>query len=92
MSNPQEIPFDVIVLWHCRCADCGHWQPAYGRCFIHGFRRYMPPSDYRKWARQFGQDTAGTVNPDQWIWCVGYDGPQISKDVWLWPARVRGAA
>ena len=26
-------------------------------------------------------------SPDDWRYCPGYDGPQISKDVWVWPRR-----
>jgi hypothetical protein len=25
--------------------------------------------------------------PDAWHYCAGYRGPQISKDVWVWPRR-----
>jgi hypothetical protein len=27
--------------------------------------------------------------PDAWHYCSHYNGPQISKDVWVWPRRSR---
>jgi len=65
-------PRNVTVLKHCRCIDCRCWigEP-YNEC-EHGIIRNgckMPPE----------------LPAEAWHYCALYHGPQISKDVLVWP-------
>ena len=62
----------VTILRHCRCRDCRHWigEP-HSEC-AHGIIRN-------------GVSEQPEYPPDTWHYCALYHGPQISKDVWVWP-------
>jgi len=72
------LPPDVVVLKHCRCMDCRNFSKVNGDYFC---------------AKGIGGTAVvwGTGRrvcepaPGAWHYCAGYHGPQISKDVWLWP-------
>ena len=73
----------VVLLKHCQCKDCRQF-------FIN--RRGEPMC----WAGIGGTWTTwGTGRrfcdppPEVWHYCSGYDGPQISLDVWACPGPVR---
>ena len=69
----------VTVLRRCRCIDCRHWiAEPYSEC-VHGIIRngVKPVPEYPA---------------DAWHWCALYHGPQISKDVWVWPKATPRAA
>ena len=62
----------VTVLRHCRCKDCGNWvRHPQSEC-VHGLVRN-------------GLTPAPEFSADAWHYCALYDGPQISKDVFVWP-------
>ncbi|HUT56496.1 MAG TPA: hypothetical protein VNA25_01325 [Phycisphaerae bacterium] len=85
-------PSPATVLRHCRCQDCAHWSNDQGACCVLPFRRYVPREDYHPAMRRFWSDL-GMIRPDQWHYCARYHGPQISKDVWVWPkAKKKGPA
>jgi hypothetical protein len=48
--------------------------------------RYIPKADYHLAMQPFWSDL-GMIRPEQWHYCSDYYGPQISKDVWVWPRR-----
>jgi hypothetical protein len=68
----------VTILRHCRCLDCRKFYRAEGEFFCRD-----------------GVGGTGTVlgtgerrcdpPPEAWHYCAGYDGPQVSRDVWAWP-------
>ena len=71
-------PEAVTILKHCRCCDC--------RKFSREGKEYFC-SEYIGgtcvvWAT--GKKTCDPP-PDAWHYCACYHGPQISKDVWVWP-------
>ena len=76
-ASPPSI--HVTILRYCRCQDC------------HKFVRTLSGD----MICQEGIGGMGVVwgtgericdpPPDAWHYCSGYDGPQISKDVWVWP-------
>ena len=72
-------PRPATVLKHCRCMDCRHWigEP-HSEC-VHGIIRngVKPVPEYPA---------------DAWHWCALYHGPQVSKDVWVWPKVTPQAA
>jgi len=71
-------PIPATILRHCRCVDCGHWvREPYNEC-AHGIIRN-------------GVQPVLEFPPDAWHWCALYDGPQISRDVWLWAKAGAGA-
>jgi len=79
-------PASVTVLRHCRCIDCRKFsQDAAGEYFcedrIGGVAIVWPTG------RRICEPP-----PDAWHYCAGYDGPQISKDVFVWPRGTRRAA
>ena len=85
-------PPPATVLRHCRCQDCEHWSNDQGACCVLPFRRYVPREDYHPAMRRFWTDL-GMIRPDQWHYCARYHGPQISKDIWIWPkAEKKGPA
>lgn len=71
-SRDSAPPRFVTVLKYCRCQDCRHWigEP-YSEC-VRGIivNGLKEPPAYP---------------PDAWHYCALYHGPQISKDVWVWP-------
>lgn len=75
-------PATVILLRHCRCVDCRKFSEWYGDYLCAdgiGGTKVI-------WAT--GRRVCEPV-PDAWHYCAGYHGPQISKDVWVWPRRSR---
>lgn len=71
------------VLRHCRCIDCRHWDHRIGLCWELGLRRYVSKDQYPPPMQRFWTN-AGMIQPDQWHFCGCYQGPQLSKDVWVW--------
>ena len=69
----------ATVLRYCRCMDCRHWigEP-YSEC-VHGIIRngVKPVPEYPA---------------DAWHYCALYHGPQVSKDVLVWPKATPRAA
>lgn len=80
---PVPPPPSATILRHCRCQDCMLWHARDGYCRELGFRRYVPRHEYHPAMQQFWTDI-GTIRPDEWHYCAYYDGPQVSKDVWVW--------
>lgn len=75
----------VTVLKHCRCSDC---------------RKLSKVGDGYVCAEHIGGTAVVWATgehlcdpaPDAWHYCAGYDGPQISKDVWVWPRKEEARA
>jgi len=70
------------ALKHCRCVDCLNFSKAGSDYFC---TEYIGGTAI-VWAT--GQRICEPP-PDAWHYCVCYRGPQISKDIWLWPCRSR---
>jgi hypothetical protein len=72
----------VTVLRHCRCLDCRKLYRAEGEFFcrdgIGGTATVLGTGE-----------RICDPPPEAWHYCAGYHGPQISKDLWLWPRRSR---
>ena len=68
---------DVVVLKHCRCMDCRKFSQAGSDYFCD---EHMGGTAI-VWST--GKRTCDPP-PDVWQYCACYDGPQISKDVWVW--------
>jgi len=61
----------VILLRHCRCQDCRH--------LLKGLR----PNSLS--GSQCGRGMlVAEESVEAWHYCAEYDGPQVSKDVWVW--------
>jgi hypothetical protein len=75
-------PAPATVLRHCRCADCLNFSQVGGEYFC---SEYIGGTAV-VWATGKRQCDPP---PDAWHYCARYRGPQISKDVWLWPRRSR---
>lgn len=77
-GNSPPSPRSVTILRHCRCIDCGKFsRDEAGECFC---------SEYiggTKVTWMTGERTCDPP-PEAWHYCSCYDGPQISKDVWVW--------
>ena len=77
--QPLRAPGQATILRHCRCIDCRHWiRPPYSEC-VHGLIRngVKPVPEYPA---------------DAWHYCALYHGPQLSKDVIVWPKATPRAA
>ena len=73
-----------VILGHCRCSGCLNFSQAAGEYFC-------------------SEDIGGTAvvwatgerlcdpPPDAWHYCARCRGPQVSKDVWVWPRASTGA-
>ena len=69
----------MTVLKHCRCTDCRKFSAdGAGNYFC---RDYIGGTAV-VWATG---ERFCNPSPEAWHYCAGYDGPQISKDVWVWP-------
>ena len=70
------VPFNVTVLKCCRCRDCRRWNGKACRLgiIVNGARAWG--GEVAKWAG---------YPADAWHYCAAYDGPQLSKDAYLWP-------
>lgn len=78
------LPSSATVLKHCRCMDCRKWDRRADMCFESGFSRYVPREEYHPRMQRFWSDL-GMIRLDAWHYCAFYHGPQISKDIWVWP-------
>ena len=77
--QPLHAPIPATILRYCRCMDCRHWiAEPHSEC-IHGIIRngVKPVPEYPA---------------DAWHYCALYHGPQVSKDVWVWPKAKKGPA
>jgi len=75
---PALPPRNVTILRHCRCQDCEHWiGHPYNECDEGIVRNGVKP--------------VPEYPPDAWHYCALYDGPQVSKDVFVWPKPATGA-
>ncbi len=73
----RPLPPAVTILKHCRCVDCRKFSRQDSTC-AEGIG-----GTWHLWA------TGQQVEPaDQWHYCAFYQGPQVSKDVWVWPRSV----
>ena len=71
-GNRSAPPDHVTILRHCRCQDCEHWiRHPYTEC-RHGIIRN-------------GVKEQPEYPAEAWHYCALYRGPQISKDVFVWP-------
>ena len=75
-------PPDVVVLKHCRCMDCRNFSKVGDEYFC---SEYIGGTKVT-WAT--GKRECDPP-PEAWHYCACYHGPQLSKDVWLWPRRSR---
>ena len=74
----------VTILRHCRCIDCRKFfRNAAGTCFC---RDYIGGTKI-VWAT--GKRVCDPP-PEAWRYCAGYDGPQISKDIFVWKYQQGG--
>jgi len=77
-GNPEGTQEAGTLLRHCRCVDCTHYSVANGEHLcaegIGGVGVI--------WAT--GRVVCDPP-PTAWHYCAGYDGQQISADVWVWP-------
>ena len=84
-ENPVTPGNAVTLLRHCRCIDCRKFtQDAVGEYFCED---YIGGTAI-VWGT--GRRVCDPP-PDAWHYCAGYDGPQISKDVFVWPKASAGA-
>ena len=84
-SRPESAHVPVkadVILKHCRCMDCCNFSQINGEHFC---SEYIGGTKVT-WATGRRQCDPP---PEAWHYCSHYDGPQISKDVWLWPRRSR---
>ncbi len=78
-------PGSVTVLKHCRCQDCRNFHCVAGEyCCRDGIGGTKVV-----WAT--GERICDPP-PETWHYCAGYHGPQISRDVWVWPKGSHQAA
>ena len=75
-------PAPATILRHCRCADCLNFWQVGGEYFCSEYIGGMSVV----WAT--GQRFCDPP-PDAWHYCARYRGPQVSRDVWVWPKRGR---
>ena len=76
---------NVTVLKHCRCIDCRNFSRLAGEYHC---TEYIGGTKV-VWAtgRRYCDPP-----PDEWHYCAFYNGPQVSKDVWVWPKATHQAA
>jgi len=85
-NAPPAPELHVTILKHCRCMDCRKFRTRAGEYFC----RDHIGGTIVVWAT--GERICDPT-PSAWHYCAGYDGPQISKDVWVWPrAQKKGPA
>ncbi len=77
-ENPVTPGNAVTLLRHCRCLDCRKFSKVGGDYFC---SEYIGGTSV-VWVT--GQRVCDPP-PDAWHYCACYDGPQISRDVWVWP-------
>jgi len=78
-------PSDVVVLKHCRCMDCRNFSKVASNyyCSKHIGGTAVVWGTGKRFCDPL---------PDAWHYCAGYHGPQVSKDVWVWPKATPRAA
>jgi len=69
-----------VILKHCRCMDCRNFSEINGEYFCSEFIGGTKVT----WATGKRQCDPP---PEAWHYCSHYEGPQMSKDVWLWRRR-----
>ena len=81
VASRRPLPTAVTILKHCRCADCRKFTHQTSTCSegIGGTWRVWPTG------KQVSQPA------DRWHYCMFYQGPQISRDVWVWPKMLGGS-
>jgi hypothetical protein len=85
MDPQTHTPPTATVLRHCRCMDCRRFSKVGGEYFC---SEYIGGTSVI-WAT--GKRECDPP-PDAWHYCSHYNGPQISKDVWVWPRSLPGQA
>jgi hypothetical protein len=70
----------VVILKHGRCQDCRRFRCVGGEYFC---SEYIGGTKIMWLTGKRECDPP----PEAWHYCSHYDGPQISKDVWVWPRR-----
>jgi hypothetical protein len=77
-GNRSAPPTGVTILKHCRCIDCLNFSKVAGEYFctehIGGTKVSWATSNHEC-----------DPPPHTWHYCSHYTGPQISRDVWVWP-------
>lgn len=68
----------VTILRHCRCADCLNFSSINDEYFC----SFYIGGTAVVWAT--GEHYCVPL-PNAWHYCARYRGPQVSKDVWVWP-------
>jgi len=77
-------PAPATILRHCRCSDCLRFSCVAGEYFC---SEYIGGTAV-VWAT--GERFCDPP-PDAWHYCACYHGPQVSKDVFVWPKATAGA-
>ena len=75
-------PAPATILRYCRCVDCLDFSQLGGEYFC---SEYIGGTSV-VWAT--GQRFCDPP-PDAWHYCARYRGPQVSKDVWIWPKAAK---
>ena len=72
------LPGSVTILKHCRCEDCRNFFDVAGEYFC---------SEHVGGTKVRWSDGHRECDPppDAWHYCAYYHGPQVSRDVWVWP-------
>ncbi|OQB83251.1 MAG: hypothetical protein BWX88_03440 [Planctomycetes bacterium ADurb.Bin126] len=74
---PPPPPASVTILRHCRCIDCCNFYRQDGVCFCAA----GIGGTLITWGTG---ERAYHPTTDAWHYCAGYDGPAISKSVFVW--------
>jgi len=82
--QPLRAPVPATILRHCRCSDCLNFSCVAGEYFCSEYIGGMAVV----WAT--GERFCDPP-PDAWHYCARYRGPQVSKDVFVWPKSHVGA-
>ena len=84
LSRPLTAPVPATILRHCRCSDCLNFSKVGGEYFC---------SEYIGGTAVVWATGERFCDPpsDAWHYCALYRGPQISKDVFVWPKTSAGA-
>ena len=83
-ENRVPPPGPATMLRHCRCMDCLSFSCVAGEYFC---SEYIGGTAV-VWAT--GERFCDPP-PDAWHYCARYRGPQVSKDVFVWPKAETGA-
>jgi hypothetical protein len=78
-SNSPAPSLNVTILRHGRCIDCRKWTDhPYNQCQEGLVCNGVLPR--QKWDK----------DPAEWHYCAFYNGPQISRDIFLWKTTQGG--